>query len=313
MSALPKKVKKKVTFCLLSYNQENYIKESVESVLKQTYYPLEIIISDDCSSDSTFEIIKEVVDNYDGPHVIILNRNEQNIGLGGHCAKVFNKLSSGEYLVILGGDDISKINHVETAVSMMEENPSVSMIDFNGIIIDQDGRELGTYQKLDYNSKKFTLIDYLNFKPIFSFAPGRIFKRLLITEFNPISDNCPTEDSVLVLRSLLRGGLLRCNKELIFYRKHSTNMSNKKGLTKMSNLAIMAQYYNDTLKLFNDKKLNEITCEILIKRINIEHEIRKSRYVKSNKLVSLAHKAFKYVLRKNYFLVIKNNKAIITS
>ena len=46
-----------VTFALFTYNQERYVREAVEGVLAQTYEPLEIIISDDCSTDMTFSII----------------------------------------------------------------------------------------------------------------------------------------------------------------------------------------------------------------------------------------------------------------
>lgn len=45
-----------VTFALFAYNQEQYIREAVEGAFSQTYKPLEIILSDDCSRDRTFEI-----------------------------------------------------------------------------------------------------------------------------------------------------------------------------------------------------------------------------------------------------------------
>lgn len=49
-----------VTFALIAYDQERFIREAVEGAFSQTYSPLEIILSDDCSSDRTFEIIKDV-------------------------------------------------------------------------------------------------------------------------------------------------------------------------------------------------------------------------------------------------------------
>jgi glycosyltransferase involved in cell wall biosynthesis len=55
-----------VTFALFTYNRERYIREAVEGAFSQTYSPLEIILSDDCSSDSTFEIIREMAGAYVG-------------------------------------------------------------------------------------------------------------------------------------------------------------------------------------------------------------------------------------------------------
>ena len=48
--------KKLVSYCLFAFNQEKYINEAIKGALNQTYSPLEIIISDDCSTDLTFQI-----------------------------------------------------------------------------------------------------------------------------------------------------------------------------------------------------------------------------------------------------------------
>ena len=95
-----------VTFALFSYNQENYIRQAVEAALAQDYYPLEIILSDDYSSDGTFEEMSDIVKNYIGPHRIILRKNHKNLGFSEHI-NVVNSIASGELLVASAGDDIS--------------------------------------------------------------------------------------------------------------------------------------------------------------------------------------------------------------
>ena len=69
-SATDCKDKPLVTFALFAYNQEKYIREAIEGEFARAYQPLKIIISDDCSSDKTFDIINELVQNYQGPHVV---------------------------------------------------------------------------------------------------------------------------------------------------------------------------------------------------------------------------------------------------
>jgi len=270
---------KLVSFCLFAYNHEAFIKEAVESALRQTYSPLEIIISDDCSTDATFQIITEITELYKGPHKIILNRNQHNIGLGGHFSHVCSNLSSGDYLVVLGGDDISFDEHVQKAVEFIENNPEALMVDFNGQVIDSNGKEMGIYQDLQFDEKRYFLTDYLKFRPIYSFAPGRIFKRALISEFDPISINCPTEDTVIILRSLLLGGFMRANKSLVFYRQHENSLSSTENRW-ISNLSIVSQYYLDIFKIFNEKRIDEAKCDRLLQRINLEYKIRKARYNK---------------------------------
>lgn len=62
-----------VTFALFAYNQEKYIREAVDGAFSQTYEPLEIILSDDCSSDRTFEIMQEMAAAY--LHLVVQEPN----------------------------------------------------------------------------------------------------------------------------------------------------------------------------------------------------------------------------------------------
>ncbi|HWY76817.1 MAG TPA: glycosyltransferase family A protein, partial [Verrucomicrobiae bacterium] len=59
-----------LTFAVCSFNQERFIGEAVEAALAQTYAPLEVVLSDDCSKDKTFEIMRGLAASYRGPHSI---------------------------------------------------------------------------------------------------------------------------------------------------------------------------------------------------------------------------------------------------
>ncbi len=95
-----------VTFAVFCYNQSKFVSDAIKGALSQTYQPLDIIISDDASTDGTFEIAEEIIANYSGPHTVRLNRNASNLGIGRHVAKVFS-MANGEWLVGAAGDDIS--------------------------------------------------------------------------------------------------------------------------------------------------------------------------------------------------------------
>ncbi|MFA6275987.1 MAG: glycosyltransferase [Pedobacter sp.] len=280
---------KLVSYCLFSYNQEDYIEEALNGAVNQTYSPLEIIISDDASTDGTYEKIKNFKENYSGPHTIIINCNPINLGIGGHFSKVLYTLASGEYLTVLGGDDVSKSDHVSKAVAYLEQYPAISLIDFNADIIDEKSNFIKIYHALPFDKKLFTLSDYLQLKQISSFAPGRIFTKSLLSNYDAISNNCPTEDSVLVLRALFMGGLMRINERLVSYRRHSNNTTSASNMGKLSNLSIIAQYYRDLLKLYDDKKIDDTDFELVFKRIGLEYKLRKLKFDgKKSKLNTLS-------------------------
>ena len=101
-----------VTFALFAYNQEKYIREAIEGAFSQTYTPLEIILSDDCSNDRTFGIMQEMAAVYKGPHRVIARQNDSNAGIINHVLNVANE-ANGLLMVVAAGDDISHPNRCE--------------------------------------------------------------------------------------------------------------------------------------------------------------------------------------------------------
>jgi len=296
---------KLVSYCLFTYNQEEYIEDAIIGALAQNYHPLEIIISDDCSIDKTYEIAEALLKKYNGSHKIVLNRNSTNLGLGNHVSKIFYNLSKGDYIITCAGDDISKSNHVLEAVKAIEKDTVGNMIDFSGEIIDENGKFVRKIS-LDYQIKFNKLNDYLNLDKIELFAPGRIVSKKMLNHFEPITKKCPTEDTVLVLRSLLLGGFTRMNKNLVSYRKHMNNLSSKDSLSKLSNLSIIAQYIKDVLYLFDTDIIDEKTTSLILKRINLEYKLRSLSYDKRKYLIqSYTRPLIKRILKLKYKLAKK--------
>lgn len=94
------------TLFITSYNQEAYIRDAIAGAFAQTYRPLEIVMSDDASRDRTYAIMEEMAAAYRGPHRLVLNRNEINLGIVPHVDKVM-RMASGELVVENAGDDVS--------------------------------------------------------------------------------------------------------------------------------------------------------------------------------------------------------------
>ena len=126
-----------VTLVLLFYNQEEFAKTSISGAFSQTYEPLEIIISDDCSSDGTWDAICNMAGSYEGPHRLIARRNYSNLGPYSHVLKIASS-SRGELIVLAAGDDISKPERVSMLCSAWLATGAWGL-DSNYDIIDQSG------------------------------------------------------------------------------------------------------------------------------------------------------------------------------
>jgi len=112
----------KVTVIMSVYNGEKYLREAVDSVLRQTFKDFEFLIINDGSTDRTAEILQ----SYQDPRIKIIN-NEKNIGL----TKSLNnglKLAKGEYIARMDADDISMSDRLEKQIAIIEKHDNLGMV-----------------------------------------------------------------------------------------------------------------------------------------------------------------------------------------
>lgn len=214
-----------VTFILLAYNQENYIKEAIRGAFSQTYTPLEIIISDDWSSDGTFEIIEQLVSAYTGPHVVRARRNPDNVGLSAHINAVM-KIATGEFVTWAAGDDISLPERTELLIQPMLENPNVVATHSSLTEIDECGRLL---RKRAHKSKtRYLTLEKVCLLASSVVSQSHAFRRDVFERFGDFGYGLSNEGAVMAFRELSQGSIIYVDKELTLYRITS-GVSNYRG------------------------------------------------------------------------------------
>lgn len=210
-----------VTFALFAYNQERYIREAVEGALAQTYSPLEIILSDDCSTDQTFEIMREIAASYHGPHKLTLNKNENNYGIGKHVSEI-TKLCNAKMIVAAAGDDISMPHRVERIVNKWQhENFPICAIYSDVDEIDESGRFLKTTTGRFVLGSK--IVEVLKGKQNGVIGSSECWHRELFDVFGPLADDIVNEDSAMWFRAQLIGRIIYADDRLLKHRLHSNN------------------------------------------------------------------------------------------
>lgn len=275
-----------VTLALFAYNQERFIKEAVEAALDQNYGNLEIIISDDCSTDSTFEIIKSIASNYLGPHELRINRNSENLGLAKHFSKIM-ATARGELIVLAAGDDISFSTRVSKTVELFSNNPQASIVAFSMKIIDKDGVEIQrTSKKTKSRIKKVFLDDFLESRSPNISGASRGIRKKVFDFFGDLNETCPTEDTPYLLRSLMMGHALLSSDCEIMYRRHDSNLSKPSSLYSMNFEEIERQYIQDAQKAKKGgliSKENLIKIETFAKGDHRRRRLHRDFYVANNK------------------------------
>ena len=111
----------KVTVLMPTYNVAPYVKEAVDSVLRQTYRDFELLIMDDCSTDNTVEVVRSI----DDPRIRIV-QNEKNVGLAENLNRGLALIET-EYVARMDGDDIAEPYWLEHEVSVLDSHPDIGI------------------------------------------------------------------------------------------------------------------------------------------------------------------------------------------
>ena len=223
-----------VTFALFAYNQEKYIREAVEGAFAQTYEPLEIILSDDCSTDRTFEIMQEMAAGYAGPHAIKLNRNIKNSGISPHV-RFIDEMAAGEIIVHAAGDDVSLPERTTVLVNAFGGEKDLLYVCSNALKISTEGVPLGLVSK---STKKVVRdrsgsILTIGLPGINGCAVA--IRKKLIHAFPSPDVRIVAEDIVLLRRASLIGDAKYIPDVLVKYRQGSGVTNSKHSLSDAAN------------------------------------------------------------------------------
>lgn len=130
-----------VSVVITSYNQEPYLREAIESVLRQTRRPEQIIIADDHSSkDNSVETIVRYAAQYPGLIQPILQKENLGIPKNRNAAL---RLVAGKYVAILDGDDRFLPNNIERQLAVLAQHPEAGCSYSNRYSIDVNGQRTG--------------------------------------------------------------------------------------------------------------------------------------------------------------------------
>ncbi len=201
------------------YNREEFINESIDSILNQTYQNFELIIVDDCSTDHTSEIIR----NYSKKeNRIKILTNEKNLG----ATSAFNRglsFSKGKYIARMDSDDISLPKRFEKQINLFNNWTQLDVLGTGAILIDEVGNVIGK-KKFPSNYHKIKKIIE---KGVPVFDPSVMIKSDILKKIGGFDNRMAPADDYHLWLILFKNKKIISNLDeyLIKYRKHKTNLS----------------------------------------------------------------------------------------
>jgi glycosyltransferase involved in cell wall biosynthesis len=207
----------KVAAIFITFNQKDFVENSLQSLFDQTYQNFDIVISDDHSTDGTFEILQDLVSSYSGHHKIILNRNLQNFGIGKNTQIAIN-LCEADFYITCDGDDISTKDRFSKLIDFFQEDKvKINLIATDAYLMTKSSEIQFVKISTDLQSIN-SVSDLLAAKPIF-FGATTAFTKDLIIDYPDINEGVYGVDQIMLLRSMMKGGAKTLHEPLVYHRE----------------------------------------------------------------------------------------------
>lgn len=234
-----------VSIIVITYNSSKYVLETLESAKAQTYENIELVISDDCSTDNTIDIcsnwINENKDRFLRTELITV---EQNTGIAPNCNRGLN-VAKGEWVKLIAGDDVLLEDCIFEFILFSTEKSNARII-FSDVL----NRTISRWHSFDDKNPKEQYKELLkgNFLP----APAAFLKRDVIEELGAFDEKYPMlEDFPFYLKALRNNTpIFHLNKPLVVYRMVSEGVSN--------NNQMSLRYYQSVYSFFKYSYLRQL-------------------------------------------------------
>lgn len=232
-----------VTVIVPAYNHQEWVKESILSVINQTYgyENIQLIVTDDCSTDNTPKILKDLAEIYDFDLIL----HQRNNGICSTLNEMIS-LSKGKYITSIASDDIMFVDKIEKQINILNEHPDIDILAGSCFIIDKDGNNIYSFPI----PNEQTLITYsfedlfLMLKPGFP-AGSIIIKRDLFQKIGAYDSNYKVEDYYFLLKAAAnKAKIVRSNLPFNYYRLHRSSFS--------CNFEVMELEVDKILEIYKD-------------------------------------------------------------
>lgn len=216
-----------ISVAMTTYNGEAYVREQLESIINQTVRADEIIIFDDCSTDSTVEIIKDIIKNNKVSNIKLFE-NRSNCG---YTRNFYNAISKtqGDYIFLADQDDRWHPRKIERIIQLMNEKRA-ALVCTNFMLIDGQGNDITDIERFNISSFVKNVKESITPVTFGRLIFGNVvqgctscFTNKVRDVYLQINSDSLIHDHQIMFISTLIGDVIFLNEQLVEYRLHSAN------------------------------------------------------------------------------------------
>lgn len=256
----------KVSILMITYNQQKFISQAIESVLMQeTDFDFELVIGEDCSTDRTREIVTDYQKKY--PNIIRLLLPKKNLGMMQNFVQTF-KACNGQYIAILEGDDYwTSPLKLQRQADFLDNHPECSICCNTTIALNESDPDRSyVIPPPEYQKEVQTLEDLLKLN--FVATPSVMFRNSLFPEFPQWFCELELGDYPLHILNAQYGCIGYIPEQMSVYRIHSaSNFSSRKIADNLKAVIKLYEVINEHLEYKYDQLIKEMIryYQILLK------------------------------------------------
>lgn len=290
-------MKKLVTVLLPTYNGRQFVLEMLNSIYFQDYRPLEVIITDDASTDKTSTFVCKWLKGKNGDDISFKYiRNKENRGLSGNLSNAARYIH-GAYLFLADQDDIWRKDKISTQVEYLEKNDDCEMCVCDRSVINDKGKVVcGSLMRYEHRTTcKRSYQDVLNQSICYS-ANCICLRTAHLDHIFPIPDRICEHDTFIAIMAAHYGKIGYIRKPLTMYRIHKGNLSGNYALETTSNLFKLEGIIVRNFKRVNRREAVDpiLIREALETRFD-EKDVQFSKALYSGQIKKLYFTAFSYI------------------
>ena len=277
-----------VSVVIPCYNHEQFVQETIQSVIDQTYESIELIIIDDGSQDNSVKKILEMIESCKERFVRFEFRTRANIGLSATLNEAL-EWCKGEYFSSIASDDILMPNKTELQAEYLGKNELCVGVFACVNLIDEKNEIITDWLVKD---RKYRFANILMHEHEL-LAPTAMLRLETVKNVGGYNSNYYIEDWYMWLKISKYGTLDSINKVVAMYRKHPNNASNDVEKMHASRLAILNDFKDDRSY---DKALKNILWMYKYEKYSVKENRSLTSFLKMGK--SFPRKTIKLILQK---------------